>query len=245
MFKLSEQFFSRIAEIQGGKPAHTINDLVGIVDACCDEFDLALQEDRLFPYTNVVHFVGERLDGLLSALDVLGEAESSGLNARVDVMLQVNRRKLHFTFHNLEYFIPDIESARARVAEYMTDFHQRREEMSGNIELKKFPNIVDGTDVYLPYGVLIAETTIESPGCHVFQFGQAQCAMGHSHTKFTPKTTLGFRNVAEAIGFIQASQFKGTLLAAAHVLQYPLEETVLPILSIKYDAMLDKPSTFH
>lgn len=239
---------SRLIGLRTSREVHSVEVLDEAVSLHLSMFDNALKEMALLPYAlgaecvlNELNFFKERINTFRE-----GYAQKRKEHPQCSSALDSFPFPLPFSLTGQDFLFVlygrEIGSLIEKINRNISDLDERKNHFlrlkSGveqHIQLEVLPDEVLGDD-YLAQGKLIVPTTIKSSGYHLykinFQFC-SPCSRPHG-LNMELMTEYGLPSVEEVLQQYCTPRPLGTVAVAKNTENYPLEETVLPILKLKY-----------
>jgi len=250
---MSEEFETldqKLFEIHGGKQLHTIDDFVKIADLYLRYSEIAFEKNILYPHQYITQ---EVLKIVNSISEVLRESEPTARNQ--DELISESpwdgSGQLYISdFGSFEFyfFILDEKHSEAieivkryegRLSRKLNEFSALYDKIYNEIELEILPDNISGEKDYLAQGRLIVQTGTDE--YHVYKISRHWCE-GHQmdHVEFEILTERGYSSVEEALNDPHdvPKKMLGTIAVVRNPNNYPMEDSVIPILMLKYEGGL-------
>ena len=180
-------------------------------------FDEAVKYGALYPYKPLTEICLKQLEELKNKILKHGSMYKESKESKESLKLS-----------------QAINSHIITIKDQIPMFQQMEEMINNHIELTIEPDST-GEIFYLNQALLILPTEIKSKGYHVFEGRGNINFFNRFQFLFQPLTEYGFETIEEAKKkYIDPTLFC-TIATAKNTENYPLRETVLPIISKKYE----------
>lgn len=239
---------SRLASLQTSQEFHTAEVLDETVSLHLQMFDTALKEMALFPYAMGAECVLKELNFFKERVNTFREdyAKKCKEHPHFSSTLASFPFPMPFSLTGQTFLfglrIREIGSLIERINRNISSLDERKNHFlrlkSGveqHIQLEVLPDEVLGDD-YFAQGKLIVPTAIKSSGYHLYRINLqfcSHCSKPHG-MDMALMTEYGLPSVEEVLRQYCTPRPLGTVAIAKNTERYPLEETVLPILKLKY-----------
>jgi hypothetical protein len=239
-----QDYLDLLNRLHQNRLIHTLDEFGGLSQELSNLLDTAISRFAVEPYQNLAR----ELQGNAENISQKIRQTYAEIRRKHPMAIQANAGEIGLV-HNLNryrfmFIIPFSELDKAQesfqaAAESLEERAQRfvymRDSISQHIQMEVLPNeILDGERTLLGQGYFVIPTTMRDRGFFVFKYSQNPCCKDTRAIAFQPTSEYGAHSIEEAIAQHIPPNRIGSVIIARNTEDYPLSETVMPILFEKY-----------
>jgi hypothetical protein len=223
---------------------HTLDEFGGLSQELSNLLDTAINRFAVEPYQNLAKKLQESATSMnhdfRQAYAGIRRKHFAAIQANAgSIELLLGLERYHFMFviglSELDKAQEFFQTAAQSLEERAQRFVYMRDSISQHIQMEVLPNeILDGERTLLGQGYFVIPTTMRDRGFFVFKYSQNPCCKDTRAIAFQPTSEYGAHSIEEAIAQHIPSNRIGSVIIARNTEDYPLSETVMPILFEKY-----------